>query len=169
MFIRFRTSHRRIKIYVVENARRDGKVAQEIVAYLGSIEAELLSPAADREREAILARIAFWETANPKLKNLANRLGDEMQRLRMAVHARIPWPMEPERQRLELLEAQREAKLWHGLYSSSARMIETNERLAAKAAEQTKSFSARLYGKSTPPINGRQKPKRCARPLAHER
>ena len=136
MFIRFRTSHRRIKVYVVENIRRDGKVAQDIVAYLGSIGTAPM--AADMEREAILARIAFWETANPKLKNLANRLGDEMRKLRMAVHARIPWPMEPERQRLELLEAKREAKLWHGLYASSAKMIEANEQLAAKAAEQNR-------------------------------
>ena len=41
MFIRFRRSHRRLKVYIVENAHRDGHVRQTIIAYLGSIDAEL--------------------------------------------------------------------------------------------------------------------------------
>jgi hypothetical protein len=138
MFVRFRNSRRRLKVYIVENHRRNGRVAQEIVAYLGSIEAELLVPPGERECESISARIAFWETANPKLKNLANRLGDETRRLRMAVHARIPWPKEPERERLEMLKAKAKAELWHGLYSQTAKMIEANENLMARVSEQNK-------------------------------
>lgn len=136
MFVRFRTSHHRLKIYIVENARRDGRVAQEIVAYLGSIDAAHLN--GGDERLSIAARIAFWEAANPKLKNLANRLGDDMKRLRMAVHARIPWPMAPERARLALLQAEHDAAFWHGIYGQTTKMIEGNERLIAKAQEDIK-------------------------------
>lgn len=91
MFVRFRKVHHRLKVYILENTRRDGRVMQEIVAYLGSIDAELAA-GGGVERDSIAARIAFWQTANPKLKNRAQRLGDRAEPLRMAVHARIPWP-----------------------------------------------------------------------------
>lgn len=135
MFVRFRQSHQRLKVYIVENARLHGKVKQITIAYLGSAPLP-----ADDEREAIAARIAFWNTAGPKLKNLLNRLGGEteVRRLRLIIHTRIPWPMEPERQRFEALKAEHEAKFWHGMYQQTGKMIEANERLAAKAAEQNK-------------------------------
>jgi hypothetical protein len=136
MFIRFRQSHRRLKVYITENVRRDGRVRQEIIAYLGSVEAALVPRNPERECESIAGRVAFWETANPKLKNLANRLGPDQQRLRMAVHARIPWAMQAERERLEVLRAQAKADLWHRLYGQSSKMIEANEELIAKANEQ---------------------------------
>jgi len=136
MFIRFRESHRRLKVYITENIRRDGRVRQEIIVYLGSVETALVPHNLKRERDSITGRVAFWEAANPKLKNLANRLGPDQQRLRMAVHARIPWPMHAERERLELLGAQAEADLWHRLYGDSSKLIEANEKLIAKANEQ---------------------------------
>lgn len=134
MFIRFRTSHHRLKVYIVENGRRDGRVVQETIAYLGSIDAGYLN--GGDERLSIAARIAFWEAANPRLKTLANRLGDDAKRLRMAVHARIPWPMAPERARRALLEAEHEAEMWHRLYGMTAKQIETEERLVAAARAQ---------------------------------
>jgi hypothetical protein len=81
MFVRFRKSRRRLKVYVVENARCDGKRVQLIVAYLGSI-----------DERASAARVSFWEEADSKLKYLVNRIGGEAEakRLRMVVGARIP-------------------------------------------------------------------------------
>jgi uncharacterized protein YdbL (DUF1318 family) len=141
LFIRFRKSHWRLKVYVVENARRDGRVVQEIVGYLGSVDTRALMSTGDDDREvSVLARTAFWESANPKIKNLANRIGDDaaQRRVRMAVHARIPWPKEPERQRLDLLKADREAKLHHAAYSDVTKMIEITERIVAKATADGK-------------------------------
>lgn len=142
MFIRFRKSHWRLKVYIAENARRDGKVAQTIVSYLGSIDtrALMLTGDDDREREALQARIVFWEAVNPKLKNLENRLGGaaEAKRLRLLIHARIPWPMEVERERLEVLKADAEAALWFRLYQHTNKMLEINERQIAKAEETAK-------------------------------
>src|SRR4051794_40517820 len=132
MFIRFRTSHRRLKVYVVENARRDGKVVQETVAYLGSVDTRALLANGDERREllSVRERITIWEVANSKLKNLINRLGGEaeVKRLRMAVHARVPWPMEAERERMRLLE---EAHQWHHAYVGNVMVIGWNDRLIA--------------------------------------
>jgi hypothetical protein len=95
-------------------------VKQEIIAYLGSMDTHLLMAADDEvERASIKARTAFWEVANPKLKSRANRLGPHQQRLRMTVHARIPWPMQSERDRLKVLEAEKEATQWRRLYDFS--------------------------------------------------
>ena len=140
----------RLNVGLAENTRQDGRVKQEHVALLGSIDGHLLpeffadiapefvegmkSP--DWERHSLRARVAFWETANPRLKALGNRLGDDVKRIRIAVHARIPWPMEPERELLELLDAKDDLKLWMSLHKSSARMIETNGRVIDHAKKQ---------------------------------
>ena len=140
----------RLNVGLAENTRQDGRVKQEHVALLGSIDGHLLpeffadiapefvegmkSP--DWERHSLRARGAFWETANPRLKALGNRLGDDVKRIRIAVHARIPWPMEPERELLELLDAKDDLKLWMSLHKSSARMIETNGRVIDHAKKQ---------------------------------
>jgi hypothetical protein len=118
MFVRFRKAGEwRLKVYLAETTRRDGKVVQTTVAYLGSIDIRHLGPPPDEDREeaSIHARVRFWEAANPKLKTLANRLGGEaeVKRHRMAIHTRIPWPMAPERALLEVFEAKTEAKRWH--------------------------------------------------------
>lgn len=141
MFIRFRKAGEwRVKVSIVENARRDGKVVQETVAYLGSIDTRHLGmvPDDERDRASIRARVHFWEAVNPKLKTLVNRLGgdDGVKRLRLAIHARIPWPMQPERERLGVLDALHEADLWHRLYEGTQKMIEANDGLIATATEK---------------------------------
>ena len=102
---------------MVENKRVNGKVKQETIAVLGSIEATWLPEfwegidreaaaklkAEDWELRSLQWRTAFWEGANQRLKRLTNRLGPEIKRIRMAAHARVPWPKEPERKKLELL------------------------------------------------------------------
>ena len=109
----------RLKVILVENKRVNGKVKQETIAVLGSIEATSLPEfweglsqgrvdelkAEEWERRSITERTAFWKSANRRLKQLTNRLGPDLKRLRMAAHSRVPYPMEPERKKLELLEA----------------------------------------------------------------
>ena len=96
MFVRIRQSHRRHKVSIVANARRDGRVVQEIIAYLGSIETAAM--ASDGSLQSIYARDLFWEKAAPKLKDLDDRIGpDDLGRLCLAIHARIPRPTKAER------------------------------------------------------------------------
>ncbi len=94
----------RLKVVLVENKRVNGKVKQETIAVLGSIEATSLPEfwegisrkragelrAEDWERRSITERTAFWKGANYRLKQLANRLGPDLKRIRMAAHARVP-------------------------------------------------------------------------------
>ena len=54
----------------------------------------------------------------------------------MAIHARVPWVMEPERKQLELLEARAEAKLWGDLYKMTGKNIEATERIIERATER---------------------------------
>ena len=140
----------RLNVGLAENTRRDGKVKQEHVALLGSIDGYLLpeffadidpefvegmkSP--EWERRSLRARANFWETATARLKTLDNRLGEDVKRIRMAIHARISWPMEPERELLELLDAKDDLKLWMSLHKMSARSIQTNEHMIDLAKKQ---------------------------------
>ena len=102
---------------LVENKRVDGKVKQETIAVLGSIDATWLPEfwegidketadklkAEDWELHSLRARTAFWKTANPRLKKLTNRLGPDLKRLRIAAHKRVPFPKELERKKLKVL------------------------------------------------------------------
>ncbi len=139
----------RLKVVLVENRRVNGKVKQETITVLGSIEAVWLSDfwegidqkaaaklkAEDWELRSLRARTAFWEIANHRLKQLANRLGPDLKRIRMATHARVPWPMEPERKKLELLEAKADFDLAHSQLEASGHIIDTSKKLVKKAQE----------------------------------
>src|SRR5512132_1014409 len=127
----------------VENHRVDGKVKQEHIATLGAINAWLIPEFWASLEEATIttlrtdewelfsvrARRNFWETAKPRLERLANRIGD-IKPTRMAIHRRIPWPMEAERERVE---AEHDLRFWQGFYKNSTKSIEDNEKLIALA------------------------------------
>jgi len=46
--------------------------------------------------------------------------------------------MEQERQQLQVLNAEAEARTWHKLYAQTGKMLEANERLIARAEEQNR-------------------------------
>ena len=131
---------------LVENKRVNGKVRQETIAVLGSIEATLLADfwegsapglkAEDWELQSLRGRTAFWLKANRKLKQLANRLGPEAKPIRMAAHARVPWPMEAEREKLELLEARAELDFWGGMKEATTRIIASHKVVISNAQEK---------------------------------
>lgn len=139
----------RLNIAMAENRRADGTVRQEHIAQLGSIEAawlpefwEGIDPdlaakiqTKDWELRSLRARTAFWQEANQRLKRLTNRLGPDLKRIRMTAHARVPWPMEAEREKLELLEAKRDFDEAKGGVESVQRMVETGKKVIKKAQE----------------------------------
>ncbi len=77
----------------------------------------------------------FWKGANHRLKQLANRLGPDLKRIRMAAHARVPYPMEPERKKLELLEAKEDFDLARSQLEASKKIIPISKKLVKKAQE----------------------------------
>ena len=137
----------RLNVALAENKRDDGKVRQEHIAQLGSIEAawlpefwEGIDPALaakikgkDWKLNSLRARTAFWKGANHRLKQLANRLGPDLKRLRIAAHARVPYPKEPERKKLELLEAKADFDQAKSNIESAQRMVETGKKMVEKA------------------------------------
>jgi len=137
----------RIQVQLVENRRVEGRIKQEHVAQLGSIEGHLLPAFFEGvsteiagamkspgwERASIRARAAFWKGCNAKMKQLSNRIGPELKALRMAIHGRIPWPMDPERKRLELLDAEADEQLFRSLHGQTTAMVEANKRIIERA------------------------------------
>jgi hypothetical protein len=135
----------RLQVSIVENRRVDGKVCQEHVADLASIDGHLLpefwiglesSKVLDIQASnwcdhSVYARIAFWETAKPRLDHLANRL--DPRAMRLSIDRRIPWPRQSER---DLAEAREEFRRWSGLNRIANIAIEGNERTIATATAE---------------------------------
>jgi hypothetical protein len=80
---------------------------------------------------SVKARAAFWEAAKPRLDGLVNRI--DPKSLRMAIHQRIPWPMQAER---EMASACEDFRLWSSLHEQSVKIAESSEKLAASATAQ---------------------------------
>jgi hypothetical protein len=149
----------------VANARANGKVRQETVAVLGSIDATWLESfwesAPDLARHqhweiySLRARTAFWQGVLDRMGAIGdNRLSkDERVAIRRAIHKVVPWVMEPEKKRLALLEAQNHFESVQFLHSSTEKMItlheetiehatKTLQELRAESAEEAKGVLA---------------------------
>jgi len=135
----------RLKVVLVENRRVDGKVKQETVAVLGSIDAGWLPEfwedtpdelkCKDWKLYSLRHRTAFWEGANQRLKQLANRLGPDLKRIRIAAHKRVPWPKEAERKRLNFLETHHDFEWWRDHSEFLGKQAERYERIIKKTEE----------------------------------
>ncbi len=149
----------RIKVLLVENTRVAGKVRQEIVAVLGSIDATWLESfwesAPDLalrhqcwEQRSLTARVAFWEGVLERMGAIGdNRLSkDDRVAARRAIHKVIPWVMEPERKRLELLIAQNEFKEGQWARSMIEKRIAADETKAKEIAERLPVMKAESAG-----------------------
>ena len=137
----------RLNVALAENKRADGKVRQEHIAQIGSIDAswlpefwEGINPALAAkikgegwEMNSLRVRTAFWKDANHRLKQLANRLGPDLKRIRIAAHARVPYPMEPERKKLELLEAKDDFDRAKSSIEGAQRMVATGKKMVKTA------------------------------------
>jgi hypothetical protein len=135
----------RLQVQLVENRRDGGQVRQEYVATLGSIDGWLvpdfwagLDPdivakikSEDWDTRSIKARMAFWDQAKPRLDRLANRL--DPKAVRLAIHRRIPWPMQDER---DLAEARADFSFWKAAYDGQIKHIEGHEKVIARANKE---------------------------------
>jgi hypothetical protein len=126
----------RLQVSIVENRRIEGRVYQEVIAELGSIDGYLLPEFWQEEslkadnwyQRSVFARIAFWNIAKPRLDHLANRL--DPKTMCMAIHARIPWPKQNER---DLADARADFACLHATCQTfAAGPIERNEKLIEK-------------------------------------
>lgn len=127
MFVRFRTTRRRLQASLIETRRVAGKVHHEHVASLGSVDVEL----------SVADRVAFWLQLHPRLDRLANRLDAEASaRVLAAMHERIPMVSIDEQRALQLQNAEADERLWRDLADIQTERAEGNGKLAA-GAERT--------------------------------
>ena len=147
----------RLNVALAENKRAEGKVRQEHIAQIGSIDAswlpefwEGIDPALAAkikgeswEMNSLRARTAFWKDANHRLKQLANRLGPDLKRIRIVAHARVPYPMETERKKLELLGAKADLDDAKSSIKNAQRMVATGKKMV-KAAQKGVAESEKL-------------------------
>jgi hypothetical protein len=149
----------RIKVQLLENTRVAGKVRQEIVAVLGSIDATFLESFWERAPDPALrhqrweefslgARVAFWDGVLERMGAIGdNRLNkDDRIAIRRAIHKIIPWVMEPERKRLELLTAQSEFRSGQLTHSMIEGRIARDEKTAKEIAERLPEMKAESAG-----------------------
>ena len=122
MFVRFRSTARRLQASLIVTRRSEGKVHHQHVASLGSV--PVAPSAADR--------IAFWTKLHQRLDALSNRV-DAAQRgdILTAIHARIPMPTMDEHQAVQLEHAKEDAALWQELADMAADDIEGHKQLLA--------------------------------------
>ena len=141
----------RLYVSLAVNARQDGKVRQEHVALLGSIDGHLLPgffasvdpDISDKMKlpewrlASLRARAEFWRQCLEVMERLANRLSsDEAKQLRQVIHSRIPYVVKSERAELELLEAKQELQKAENAFKSSQSMFALNDRIIKQANEQ---------------------------------
>jgi hypothetical protein len=100
-------------VSLAENKREGGKVRQTHIADLGAFDAHMLSSFYDGvepqladaargdleqwRKASLRARMAFWHRLEEKLQRLSNRMdADDVDKVRAAVHQRIPQPTKDE-------------------------------------------------------------------------
>jgi hypothetical protein len=87
MFARFRQSRDRLNVSIHEARRVNGKVKQDHIANIGSVE----TPPSAR------SRIGFWQQFDERMPGLSNRISaDDVTKIRNAIADRIPTPTEDE-------------------------------------------------------------------------
>src|SRR4051812_23618392 len=108
MFVRWRRrSSGRLSARLVHNQRVDGRVRQHHVAELGAISPACLDPA--NTMEGIVARRAFWRTADAALARFSDRIDASLEEtIRAALQPRVPVVTPNELRRVSLLKAERE-------------------------------------------------------------
>ena len=138
-----------LHVSLVECRRIGGKVKQEHIASLGSIEGHLLlsfwagiepehANAARLNLEkwfkaSIRARIAFWRPLEEKLARLANRVNeDERAAIRAAIEKRIPSPTAAELTQNTVWTAADEVEGWRHAKGTVAGMVAAEEKKIAE-------------------------------------
>jgi hypothetical protein len=126
MFVRFRSSPRRLQLSLVETRRVAGKVRHEHVASLGAIATPL----------TVAGRVEYWQALHQRL---ANRLDSETQaKILGAVHARVPMPTVDEIHVLNLEQAKQHEAACRIRQVQTEGIVEANKQLAEGASKRAR-------------------------------
>jgi hypothetical protein len=126
MFVRFRSSARRLQLSLVETRREGGRVRHEHVASLGAIVASL----------AVADRVEFWTRLHQRLMRLSNRLDAELQaKILGDVHARVPMPTQDEIAALAFERAKQHEASWQMMHVQAEGIVEAHKALRDGASK----------------------------------
>jgi hypothetical protein len=135
MFVRFRQSRSRLQASLIETRRTNGKVRNEHIASLGSVE----TPA------TVASRLAFWQRLHARLAKLSNRVDAATQgKILSDIHARIPMVTIGEQRALQLENAEADAKLWSALQNFGKDQVTGHREMAATAERAIATGEAEL-------------------------
>jgi hypothetical protein len=135
MFVRFRQSRLRLQVSLLETRRIDGKVRNEHVANLGSVE----MPA------TVACRLAFWARLHERLAKLSNRADAATQgKILGNIHARIPMVTLDEQRALQLENAEADEKWWTGLQDIGQSQVSGHKELVATTEQAIASGEAEI-------------------------
>ena len=153
----------RLKVTLLANTRIDGKVRQELVATLGSIDAMLLDyffqdippdvaaglRCKDWRRHSLSVRTAFWQDVLDRMSKIGdNRLSaDERKAIRRAIHQVVPWVMAGERKELTVLNARRDFEGGQARHTFFENQMKHAEKMIAHYTEkltEDREISAKL-------------------------
>ena len=133
MFVRWRRrSSGRLSARLVHNQRVGGRVRQHHVAELGAISPARIEPA--NTVEGIVARRAFWRTADAALARFSDRIDASLdETIRAALQSRVPVVTPNELRRVSLLKAERERRFWGTMVEVSQRNGQEKQRRSIAA------------------------------------
>lgn len=154
MFVRFRSSHRRLQLSLVETHREGGKVRHEHVASLGAVEVP----------SSIHGRLTFWAKLPDRLARLANRITPEdYAKILGAVHARVPMVTPDEQRSLQEENAKDDERFWTTLQDMHAGTAEGHKQLIALADKAIAASQAGMAEASTNAAVAKERIERLAR------
>src|SRR5271168_4394294 len=102
MFVRFRQQGRRLQPSLMQTRRVCGKICNEHIASLGSVDADV----------SIRERLAFWAKLSERLARVG---ADDHAKIYGALHARIPMVTPDEQQALQEANAKGDEQLWEAM------------------------------------------------------
>jgi hypothetical protein len=105
MFVKFRTSPKRLAASLVESRRVNGAVRPEHIASLGSIAVDPMT---------VAGRVAFWRELSKRLDKLGNRVVGDDERLKIidAINAQIPLVTQGEIPALQRKNFESDERVW---------------------------------------------------------
>jgi hypothetical protein len=121
MFVRFRQTTSTIQVSIAVTSRVNGKVKQEHVAALGSVEVPL----------TVRGRLDFWKGLHERLARLSNRV--DAATVLGKVHDRIPMVTPEEQRELQLENAKEDERFWSGLHEMNNEQAKGHADIAANA------------------------------------
>ena len=124
MFIRFRQTKTRLQASLIQSRRVGGKVRQEHVAMLGTVDVP----------PSVAERFVFWQRLHKRMARLGNRTDAATQaKLFGDIHARIPMVTPDDLRALQLANAKADAQVWDAIANVHAGTVEGHKGLIANA------------------------------------